>query len=325
MQTLSGRGSVKLFAGTSHPTLAHEISENLDFPLADREIVKFSNGNIFIKINETVSDHDVFVLQTANDPVNDHLMELLLMIDTLRYSSPARITVIMPYFPYVRSDKKDQPRISIGARLVANLLETAGADRVITLNLHSWQIQGFFRIPVDHILADSIIIDHLRTRDLSNTVAVAPDAGGAKRVEKYAHMLHLPFVIMDKRRVANNDKSQIQNIIGDARGKDAIIFDDEISTGGSVLETARMLKAHGAEKISAAVVHGVLCGDAVKRITACPDISEVVCTNSVATPDKACEKVKIHSCAGVLAKSIQHIHSGDALTPIFSEYYYHTT
>jgi len=324
MQTL-GRGSVKLFAGNSHPTLASEIAELLDLPLGQREIVEFSNGNTFIKINETVRDHDVFVIQTANDPVNNHLMELLLMIDTLRYSSPARITAVMPYFPYVRSDKKDQPRISIGARLVANLLETAGADRVITLNLHSWQIQGFFRIPVDHVLADSIIIDHLRTRDLSNTTAVAPDAGGAKRVEKYAHMLQLPFVIMDKRRIANDDKSQIQNIIGDARGKDAIIFDDEISTAGSVLETARMLKAHGAEKISAAVVHGVLCGEAVARINACPDISEVVCTNSVATPDKAGGKVKIHSCAGVLAKAIQHIHNGDALTPIFSEYYYHST
>jgi len=225
----------------------------------------------------------------------------------------------------VRSDKKDQPRISIGARLVANLLETAGADRVITLNLHTWQIQGFFRIPADHVLADSIILDYFRKRDLSNTVAVAPDAGSAKRVEKYAHMLHLPFVIMDKRRSGNKDSSKIHNIIGDAQGKDAIIFDDEISTGGSMLETARMLKAHGAQSISAGVVHGVLCGDAVARINACPDISEVVTTNSATTPDKAGEKVTVLSCANVLAKTIQHIHNGDPLTPIFSDYYFNNS
>jgi ribose-phosphate pyrophosphokinase len=321
MQNFFGRGSIKLITGNSHPALAREISEILDVPLTQREIVKFENDNIFIKINETVRDHDVFVIQTSTDPVNYHLMELLLMIDTLRYSSAGRITAVMPYFPYVRSDKKDQPRISIGARLVANLLETAGADRVITLNLHSWQIQGFFRIPADHVLADSIIIDHFRKRDLSNTVAVAPDAGGAKRVEKYAHMLRLPFVIMDKRRRANDDSSQVRNIIGDARGKNAIIFDDEISTGGSILETVRMLKAHGAERIFAAVVHGVLCGDAVARLNACPDISEVITTNSAATPDKAGAKVNILSCAAVLAKAIQHIHSGDPLSPIFSDFY----
>jgi len=325
MQTFSGRGPIKIVAGSSHPTLAAEISELLDVPLAQREIVKFSNGNIFIKINETVRDQDVFVIQTSNDPVNQNLMELLLMLDTLHYSSAGRVTAVIPYFPYVRSDKKDQPRISIGARLVANLLETAGADRVITLNLHSWQIQGFFRIPADHILADAIIIEHFRKRDLSNTVAVAPDAGGAKRVEKYAHMLHLPLVIMDKRRGANDDSSQIRNIIGDAQGKDAIIFDDEISTGGSILGTARILKAHGARRISAGVVHGVLCGDALAHINGSDDISEVVATNSVATPDKAGEKVTILSCAGVLAKAIQHIHNGDPLTPIFSDYYYHNT
>jgi ribose-phosphate pyrophosphokinase len=322
MQTLSRWGAVKVFAGNSHPTLAAEIAEILEVPLGQRDIVKFTNGNIFIKVDETVRDHDVFVVQTSNEPVNEHLMELLLMIDTLRYSSAGRITAVLPYFPYVRSDKKDQPRISIGARLVANLFETAGADRVITMNLHTWQIQGFFRIPVDHVLADSIILDYFRKRDLSNTVAVSPDAGSAKRVEKYAHMLHLPFVIMDKRRAGNNDSSKIYNIIGDAKGKDAIIFDDEISTGGSILETARMLKAHGARSISAGVVHGVLCGDAVARINACPDISEIVTTNSATTPDKAGEKITVLSCANVIAKTIQHIHNGDPLTPIFSDYYY---
>ena len=322
MQTLSRWGSVKFFAGSSHPELAAEVSNILDVPLGQREIVRFKNGNIFIKINETVREQDVFVLQTSNESVNDHFMELLLILDTLRYSSAGRITAILPYFPYVRSDKKDQPRISIGARLVANLLETAGADRVITLNLHTWQMQGFFRIPVDHVLADSIILDYFRKRDLSNTVAVSPDAGSAKRVEKYAHMLHLPFVIMDKRRVDNSENAQVYNIIGDARGKNAIIFDDEISTGGSILETARMLKNHGAQTISAGVVHGVLCGDAVARINACPHISEVVVTNSVTPPDKAGEKITVLSCASVLAKTIQHVHNGDPLTPIFSDYYY---
>lgn len=324
MTSFSEHGSIKLFAGNSHPILAAEIAEQIGIPLAQREIIKFANGNIFIKINETVRDQDVFVIQTSNEPVNYQLMELLLMIDTLRYSSAGRITAVLPYFPYVRSDKKDQPRVSIGARLVANLLETAGADRVLTLNLHSWQIQGFFRIPVDHVLAESTLIEHFKKKDLSNTVAVAPDAGGAKRVEKYAHMLHLPFVIMDKRRKANDDNAKIQNIIGDVDGKDAIIFDDEISTGGSMINTAQILKAHGARNISAGVIHGVLCGGAVERVNACPDITELVATNSVATPDKAGGKIRVLSCAQVLARAIERIHNGDSLTPIFSEYYYNS-
>lgn len=313
-------GSVRLFAGNSHPWLAKEVAEHLGIPLSQREIIYFKNGNIFIKINESVRGEDVFVIQTSNDPVNDHFMELLLMIDTLRYSSAGRITAVIPYFPYVRSDKKDQPRVSIGARLVANLLETAGADRVLTLNLHSWQIQGFFRIPMDHILAESIIMDYFGKRDLKDTVAVSPDAGGAKRVEKYAHFLDLPFVIMDKRRAGNNDCAKIANIIGDVDGQSAIIFDDEVATGGSIIDTARILKENGAKRISVGVVHGVLCGDGVTRINN-SEIDEVVVTNSVATPDKALGKIRVLSCAHLISEAIRNIHLGESLNPLFSEYY----
>jgi ribose-phosphate pyrophosphokinase len=313
-------GDVMLFAGNSAPWLAKEISEELGVPLAACEIFKFANDNSFIKINETVRGRDVFVIQTSTEPVNDHLMELLLMIDTLRYSSAARITAVIPYFPYVRSDKKDQPRVSIGARLVANLLETAGADRVLTLNLHSWQIQGFFRVPVDHVLAESIIMDYYRQKDLSDTVAVSPDAGGAKRVEKYAKSLDLPFVIMDKRRVGNDDRARITNIIGEVGGMNAIIFDDEIATGGSIIDTARVLRENGAKGVSVGVVHGVLCGDGVKRLNDSV-VDEVVTTNSVAGPEKAVGKIRILSCAKVLAEAIRCIHCGSSLGPIFSNFY----
>ncbi len=309
---------VSLIAGSSHPELAKEISSLLGVKLAEREIIKFANDNLFVKINESVRGQDVFVIQTANAPVNEHLMELLLLIDTLKYSSATRITAVIPYFPYVRSDKKDQPRVSIGARLVANLLETAGADRVLTLNLHSWQIQGFFRIPTDHLLAESIIMDYFRDKDLSNTVAVSPDAGGAKRVEKYAERLNLPFVIMDKRRDLNDDKSKIVNVIGDVEGKNAIIFDDEIATGGSIIDTARVLQVNGAKKISVGVIHGVLCGDGVEKLNN-SIIDEIVATNSVATPDKAVGKIKILSCATLVSDAIKRIHNSESLNPLFSD------
>jgi len=307
-----------LIAGSSHPELAAEISSLLGVKLAEREIIKFANDNLFVKINESVRGQDVFVIQTANAPVNEHLMELLLLIDTLKYSSAARVTAVIPYFPYVRSDKKDQPRVSIGARLMANLLETAGADRVLTLNLHSWQIQGFFRIPTDHLLAESIIMDYFREKDLTNTVAVSPDAGGAKRVEKYAERLNLPFVIMDKRRDLNDDKSKIVNVIGDVKGRNAIIFDDEIATGGSIIDTARVLRANGAKKVSVGVIHGVLCGDGVERLNN-SDIDEIVATNSVATPDKAVGKIKILSCATLVSDAIKRIHNSESLNPLFSD------
>ena len=311
---------IKLFTGNSHPHLAKQISDRLDVPLSQREIIKFKNGNIFIKLNESVRGKDVFVIQTSNIPVNDHIMELMLMIDTMRYSSAARITAVIPYFPYVRSDKKDQPRVSIGARLMANLLETAGADRVLTLNLHSWQIQGFFRIPIDHVLAESIISDYFRNEDLSNTVAVAPDAGSAKRVEKYAETLKLPFAIMDKRRKGNDDKATIQTVIGDVKDKNAIIFDDEIATGGSIVETAKALRVNGAKRVSVGVVHGVLCGDAIERLNK-SDLDEIITTDSVTTPDKQVGKIKILSCAHILAKAIQRIHNEESLNPLFQDYY----
>lgn len=314
------RDAIRLFAGSSHPQLAGEISERLGIPLGKREIIKFDNGNIFIKINESVRDHDVFVIQTSTDPVNDNLMELMLMVDTLRYSSAGRITAVIPYFPYVRSDKKDQPRVSIGARLMATLLESAGCDRVLTLNLHSWQIQGFFRIPVDHVLAESVVMDYFRKRDLTSTVCVSPDAGGAKRVEKYAERLNLPFVIMDKRRSGNDDKAKIVNIIGEVNNKNAIIFDDEISTGRSIIDTARVLSENGAQHISVGVIHGVLSGDGVERLNN-SIVDEVVVTNSVATPDKNVGKVKVLSCSHILSAAILRIHNGESLTPIFSELY----
>ncbi len=311
---------MKVFAGLSNRPLAQEICGILDIPLGKIDIIKFQNENLFVKIQENVRECDVFVIQTSTSPVNTRLMELLLMVDAMKHASAARVTAVLPYFPYVRSDKKDQPRISIAARLVADLLESAGADRVLTMNLHSFQIQGFFRIPVDHLLATPVLIDYFQNRDVSNSVVVAPDAGSAKRGDKYAKLLDLPLAIIDKRRVGNRDQAVAENIIGDVKDKRAIIFDDEVSTGGSLIKATETLTNHGVTDIRAGIVHPVLCGNAVEAIKNSA-ISECVFTNTIPVEkEKRDEKIVVLSVAKLFAKAIKRIHNGESVSDLFSPF-----
>ncbi len=312
--------ALKVFSGNASKSLVNEICPYLDIEPGKVEIQEFANENLFVKIQENVRECDVFVVQTSCSPVNTRLMELLLMIDALKHASACRVTAVLPYFPYVRSDKKDQPRISIAARLVADLLEAAGADRILTMNLHSFQIQGFFRIPTDHLIATPILVDYWRYQDLADCVVVAPDAGSAKRAEKFARQLNLPLAIVDKRRGGNDDQSVVRHIIGDVKGKRAIIMDDEISTGGSLLNTVSALEDSGALEISAGAVHPVLVGQAVERIQE-SSLKEVVVTNTIPVEGKKrIDKIRVLSVARMFAKAIRRIHNGESVSVLFSPF-----
>ncbi|MBD3267285.1 ribose-phosphate diphosphokinase [bacterium] len=316
----SGR-ALKVFSGLSNLTLTQEICDFLKIPMGKSEVIEFKNENLLVKIGENVRECDVFVIQTSTSPVNTRIMELLIMIDALKHASAARVTAVLPYFPYVRSDKKDQPRISIAARLMADLLDAAGADRVLTMNLHSFQTQGFFRVPADHLLATPVFIDYFRQLNLEDAIVVAPDAGSAKRGEKYARLLDLPLAIIDKRRVGNNDKAIAKHIIGNVEEKKlAIIFDDEVSTGGSLINTAEILKEKGIQDVRAGIVHPVLCGDAVQRIdNSC--INEIVVTNTIPVEgEKKSEKIRVLSVAEMFAKAIHRIHYGASVSDLFMPY-----
>jgi ribose-phosphate pyrophosphokinase len=309
-------GALKVFAGQSHPELAHEICRHLAIPLGRSETIRFQNENLMVQIDENVRGADVFVIQTSAPPVHDHLVELLIYIDALKHASAGRITAVIPYFPYVRSDKKDKPRISITARLMADLLQTAGADRVVTMDLHSPQAQGFFRIPVDHLQATPIIADYLLSQDLSNSVLVAGDAGEAKEVGRYANRLHLPMAIVDKRRYDDSERAVATNLIGNVAGKNAIIVDDEVSTGGTLLEAARFLRDQGAASVTAAFTHPVLAGPAVERLNDSA-IERVTFTNTIPLQGKASSKFNVLSVAEIFAKAIRRIHDGDSISALF--------
>lgn len=305
---------LKIMSGSSNPQLAKEICEYLDIPTGRVSIQRAANDNIKVKIQENVREDDVFVVQTSCSPVNDHLLELLLIIDALRYSSARRITAVLPYYPYVRSDKKDEPRISITARLVADLLEKAGADRILTMTLHSPQIAAFSRIPVDQLWATRLICDHFRGKDLSNAVVVSPDVGSADEASVYAHNLDLPLAIMDKRRYADDEKPSIQNIIGDIDGRDALLFDDEVLTGGSMMEAIKLLKQHGARRILAGCTHGVFSGSALERIDESP-VERFVSTNTIPLPDgKPTGKIEVISVARLIGDAIKAIHHGESVS-----------
>ncbi len=310
-------GRLKIFAGRSHPALAEDICYFLDVALGRTKVVEFSNDNLMVRIEENVRECDVFVIQTSCPPVNTGVMELLIMIDALKHASAARITAVMPYFPYARSDKKDQPRISITARLMADLLMTAGADRVLTMDLHSPQIQGFFRIPVDQLKAVRLICEHWKKRDLDNYVLVAGDAGEAKELGAYANRLNLPMAIVDKRRYGNDDKPKAVNVIGDVEGKRCLIVDDEVASGGTLIEAANFLKKRGALTVEATCVHPVLSGSAVDRITKSA-IDELVVTDSISTAQKPFPKLSVLPVGQLFAKAIRRIHDGDSVGELFS-------
>lgn len=319
---------IEVFCGSSHPQLAQDICKCLGIPLGETYIDRFANDNLYVQIQENVREKDIFVVQTASAPVSEHLMELFLMIDALKHASARRVTVVMPYFAYVRSDKKDAPRISVAARLIADLLEASGADRLLTLNLHSEQVQGFFQVPADHLTAVPLLCDYFRDkiglpddRDNydSNFVVVSPDAGSAKRAGRYAERLHLPLAIGDKRRVPGcKDEVAVNRIVGDVRGKNIIIFDDEIATGSSMIELINCLKNdYEVGDIYCGAAHGVLVGKAIERFTAAP-IKELVITDSLPLPpEKQIDTIKQVSIAPLLASAIYAIHTGASVSNLF--------
>ncbi len=311
-------GRIRVVAGSSHPELAQAICVHLGLPVAPSRVVRFANDNLMVQIEQNVREADVFVIQTSSPPVSDGLLELLITIDALRHASAARITAVMPYFPYARSDKKDRPRISIAARLMADLLETAGASRVLTLNLHAPQVQGFFRIPVDHLNAAPILCDHLvGTRNLERTVLVAGDVGESKDLGHYANRLNLPIAIVDKRREGDDDRAVATNLIGDVEGREALLIDDEIATGGTLIEAARFVLERGARSVSAAAVHPVLCGGAPKRLEESP-IGSIVVTDSIPIPEShAIPKLETVSVAPLIANAIRAIHDGESVSALF--------
>lgn len=311
-------GDLKIFSGSSHPELARAICEYNELPLGAVEIVKFSNENIKVRILENVRGSDVFVIQTSSPPVNEAIMELLIMIDALRYASANRITAVLPYLPYARSDKKDQPRISITARLMADILQTAGADRILTMDLHSPQIQGFFRIPIDQLIAAPLICDSLRDRDLGNTILVASDVGESKTIGRYANRLNLPIAIIDKRRYGDDEKAKAVHLIGEVAGKDALIIDDEIASGGTLIEATEFLKQHEVRSISAAAVHPVLSGRAIERISQ-TDLKELVVTDTIPLGEKfrLYDKFNVLSVAPMFGDAIMRIHNGDSISKLF--------
>ena len=310
---------LKIFTGNANRELAEEVSKHAGIPLGDADVFKFSNDNSFVKINENVRGADTFIIQPTCYPVNDNLVELLIMIDALKRASANKINCVIPYFSYGRSDKKDQPRVPITAKLVADLLTVAGADRIVAMDLHSQQIQGFFNIPVDHLTSLPIFERFFKTNlDLSDAVVVSPDSGGAYRARELAKRLNCSMAIGDKRRLDNSDNAEILNIIGDVKGKTAILYDDIIDTGGSLTKIAKALKVKGAKKIVAACAHGILSGKAIRHLEESP-IEKIYITNSIPIDEgkKKCKKVVQLSIAEMLAIAIKKIHIEESLSILF--------
>lgn len=310
------RGELKVFSGNGNPELAQEICEHIGVPLGQATIRRFSNENLFIQIMENVREADVFVVQPFCSPVHENIMELLIMMDALRSASARRITAVIPYYSYARSDKKDAPRISITGRLMADLVATAGANRVLTMNLHKPQVQGFFSVPTDHLFAAPVICDYFRTKELDNCVIVAPDAGHVKEGANYAERLRLPLAFVDKRRISD-EAVETHAVVGDVKGKHALIFDDEIAAGTSLMATVQVLEEIGVGAVTAGCAHPVLCSDAVRRIAASP-LREVVVTNTVPVrPEKRVPKITVLSVAPLFGEAIKRIHTGESVSSLF--------
>ncbi|HEY4685419.1 MAG TPA: ribose-phosphate pyrophosphokinase [Dehalococcoidia bacterium] len=306
-----------IFAGRAHEELAQNVCAALEMPLGGCEVFEFSNENIFVRVLENVRERDVFIVQPMSAPVNTRIMELLIMIDAMKRASAGRITAVIPYYAYGRSDKKDQPRVPITARLLANLIETAGADRVLTVDLHAGQIQGFFNIPVDELTALYLIDRHFKDKELSNVVVVAADEGASKRARNVAQALGAPLAIIEKRRLSNDESAEALNVIGEVDGRQAIIIDDEILTGGTLVEGASLLKERGATAVYAGVTHALLSGNAVPRIMASP-IDELVVTDTVPLPpEKRFPQLAVLSIAPLLGETISRIHSGRSVGELF--------
>jgi ribose-phosphate pyrophosphokinase len=309
--------SLVVFAGNSNTQLAKDICRHIGIKLGQAQVKTFSDGEIQVEISENVRGKDVFVLQSTCAPVNDHLVELLMMIDAFKRASARRITAVIPYYGYARQDKKVAPRVPISAKLVADLLTVAGADRVITLDLHAGQIQGFFDIPVDNLFAAPVLLEHIRENFRNDTVIVSPDAGGVERARAFAKRLHTQLAIIDKRRPAPN-RVEAMHVVGDVQGKTAIIVDDMVDTAGTLTEAATALKAHGAMEIHACCAHAVLSGPAVDRITE-SEIKTLVVTNTnpLSETAKRCDKIRVRSVSKLLAEAIHRSHTGSSVSSLF--------
>jgi ribose-phosphate pyrophosphokinase len=306
-----------IYAGNANRPLAQLICRYLATELGEAEVFKFSNDNTFVRVMQNVREQDVFLVQPTSRPVNDSIMELLIMIDAFKRASAGRITAVMPYYAYGRSDKKDQPRVPITARLIADMLTVAGADRVLTMDLHQGQIQGFFSIPVDELTAIHILSRYIKAKNLPDIVVVS-ELGFAKRARNFAEILQAPLAIVEKRRVGNEDKTELMNIIGEVAGHTAVIIDDEIDTAGSLMEAVDALVADGARAIYSCATHGVFSHDALQRIHSSP-ITEVIVTDTIPLPAQAIhDRITVLSIAPIFGEAIKRIHRGESVGALFS-------
>ena len=311
---------LKVFTGNAHPALACDICEYLEKPIGQCEVFEFSNENIFVRFLENIRARDVFLVQPIASPVNTRLMELFIMIDAAKRASAGRITAVVPYYGYGRSDKKDQPRVPITARLMANFIETAGADRLLTVDLHAGQVQGFFNIPVDELTALSLLARHFRDKNLRDLTVVATDVGDAKRARHMADRLGTPIAIVEKRRIGNQERVEAVNIIGEVKGTSALIVDDEVDTAATLVATAEIVLSNGATEVYASATHPILSGPAVQRIEESP-IKELVVTDTIPLrPEKRLPKITVLSVAPLLGEAIRRIHTGQSVGALFDEY-----
>src|SRR5436189_3160804 len=313
----TGFGELKVFSGSAHPELAREISAFLGVTMGQSRLRRFPDSEVSFQIDENIRGTDVFIVQPTSNPVDQHLMEMLIMIDAFRRSSAARITAVVPYYGYARQDRKDKPRVPISAKLVANILSAAGTNRVLTMDLHKAQIQGFFDIPVDHLFAAPVIIEHLSRLDYPKRTLVSPDAGGAERARAYAKRLDAELAIIDKRRT-DDGTAEVMNVIGDVEGRTCILQDDIIDTAGTITKGAMALKENGAGRVFACAVHGVLSGQAIDRIEKSP-IDKLIVTNTIplSPAGVACSKIVVLSVARLLGQAIKSIHEETSVSSLF--------
>jgi ribose-phosphate pyrophosphokinase len=310
---------ISVFSGTAHRELAEEICGHLGVPLLPAIVRRFANDCLEVQLQSNCRERDVYLIQPLCAPVQEHLVELLLMLDAARGASAARVTAVIPHYAYARSDKKSMPRVSIGGRLVADLLVAAGASRVLTMTLHAPQVHGFFSVPVDHLHALREIADHFTGEDLSDSVVVSPDLGNAKSAAALARMLGLPVAAGAKERISD-EKVRITSIIGDVAGRNVIVLDDEIARGTTIVEILGKLREQGARSVRIVCTHGLFCDGALKRIAAWPEVQEIVCTNTVPIPDAAgTDRLHVISIAPALAEAIRRIHVGESVSALFHD------
>ncbi|NQU73446.1 MAG: ribose-phosphate pyrophosphokinase [Candidatus Omnitrophica bacterium] len=310
-------GEVLVFSGNANPKLANEICDYLGIELGQAFVGKFSEGEISVKIEQDVRGKDVFLIQSTCPPVNDNFMELLIMIDAITRASARRITAVIPYYGYARQDRKDQPRVPITAKLTANLITVAGADRVLTIDLHAGQIQGFFDIPLDHLFAVNVFVEYFSKRKVKNLVVVSPDVGGIKMARAYAKRFSADLAVVDKRRI-DDQKAEVMNILGEVEGKNVVLVDDMVATAGSLVEAVAALKKAGAQDIYAAITHAVLSGPAIDRIKK-SDLKELIVANTIPIPkEKEIKKLMVLSIGPLLAEAIRRIHNEESVSSLFS-------